>query len=122
MLESWYMSDENFPGDDDSHGGSDSGTQVLERTQTKPKNKKPSLYKVMVLNDDYTPMDFVVHVLERYFHKTRDEATGIMLNVHHEGVGICGVYTYEVAETKVMQVMEFARQHQHPLQCVMERE
>ncbi len=122
MLESWYMSDEKFSGDDDSHDGSDSSTQVLERTQTKPKNKRPSLYKVMVLNDDYTPMDFVVHVLERYFHKTRDEATSIMLNVHHEGVGICGVYTYEVAETKVMQVMEFARQHQHPLQCVMERE
>jgi len=116
------MSNEKFSGDDDYHGGSDSGAQVLERTQTKPKNKKPSLYKVMVLNDDYTPMDFVVHILERYFHKNRDEATSIMLNVHHEGVGICGVYTYEVAETKVMQVMEFARQHQHPLQCVMERE
>lgn len=116
------MSDEkNFP-DGDSHDGSDSGTQVLERPQTKPKAKRPSLYKVMVLNDDYTPMDFVVHILERYFHKTREEATGIMLKVHHEGVGVCGVYTYEVAETKVMQVMEFARQHQHPLQCVMERE
>lgn len=122
MLESWYMSDENNSADDDFHDGSDSGAQVLERPQTKPKAKRPSLYKVMVLNDDYTPMDFVVHVLERYFHKNRDEATGIMLKVHHEGVGLCGVYTYEVAETKVMQVMEFARQHQHPLQCVMERE
>lgn len=116
------MSDDEKKHDDNFHGDSDSGTQVLERTQTKPKNKRPSLYKVMVLNDDYTPMDFVVHILERYFHKTRDEATSIMLNVHHEGVGVCGVYTYEVAETKVMQVMEFARQHQHPLQCVMERE
>lgn len=122
MPESWYMGEENNPADDSYHGGSDSGTQVLERTQTKPKNKRPSLYKVMVLNDDYTPMDFVVHILERYFHKNRDEATSIMLSVHHEGVGVCGVYTYEVAETKVMQVMEFARQHQHPLQCVMERE
>jgi len=77
---------------------------------------------VLILNDDYTPMEFVVHVLERYFHKNRDEATSIMLRVHHEGVGLCGTYTYEVAETKVMQVMEYARQHQHPLQCVMERE
>lgn len=122
MLESWRLSAGDEHDDDSFHGGSDSGAQVLERTETKPKNKRPSLYKVMVLNDDYTPMDFVVHVLERYFHKNRDEATSIMLKVHHEGVGICGVYTYEVAETKVMQVMEFARQHQHPLQCVMERE
>lgn len=122
MLESWRLSAGDDRNDDDFHGNSDSGTQVLERTETKPKNKRPSLYKVMVLNDDYTPMDFVVHILERYFHKNRDEATSIMLKVHHEGVGVCGVYTYEVAETKVMQVMEFARQHQHPLQCVMERE
>lgn len=116
------MSDEEIFGSENSDNDSGFGTQVLERTQTKPKAKRPSLYKVMVLNDDYTPMDFVVHILERYFHKTRDEATSIMLSVHHEGVGVCGVYTYEVAETKVMQVMEFARQHQHPLQCVMERE
>lgn len=98
------------------------GVQVLEKPVIKPKNRRPSLYKVLLLNDDYTPMDFVIHVLERYFHKNRDEATSIMLNVHREGVGICGVYTYEVAETKVMQVMEFARQSQHPLQCVMEKE
>jgi ATP-dependent Clp protease adaptor protein ClpS len=91
-------------------------------TKTRPKTKKPSLYKVLLLNDDYTPMEFVVHVLERFFNKGREEATRIMLHVHHKGVGICGVFTYEVAETKVAQVMDFARQHQHPLQCTMEKE
>jgi len=91
-------------------------------TKTRPKTKKPSLYKVLLLNDDYTPMEFVVHVLERFFNKGREEATRIMLHVHHKGVGICGVYTYEVAETKVAQVMDFSRQNQHPLQCTMEKE
>ena len=91
-------------------------------TKTRPKTKKPSLYKVLLLNDDYTPMEFVVHVLERYFNKGREEATRIMLHVHHKGVGVCGVYTYEVAETKVTQVMDFSRQHGHPLQCTLEKE
>jgi ATP-dependent Clp protease adaptor protein ClpS len=91
-------------------------------TKTRPKTKRPSLYKVLLLNDDYTPMEFVVYVLERFFNKNSDEATRIMLHVHQKGVGICGVYTYEVAETKVTQVMSFARQHQHPLQCTMEKE
>jgi ATP-dependent Clp protease adaptor protein ClpS len=91
-------------------------------TGTAPKTKKPSLYKVLLLNDDYTPMEFVVHVLERIFNKGREEATRIMLHVHQKGIGICGVYTFEVAETKVTQVMDFARQHQHPLQCTMEKE
>ena len=91
-------------------------------TKTRPKTKKPSLYKVLILNDDYTPMEFVVHVLERYFHKNRDEATKIMWHVHQKGVGVCGVFTYEVAETKVAQVMDLARQNQHPLQCRMEKE
>ena len=91
-------------------------------TRTAPKTKKPSLYKVLLLNDDYTPMEFVVHVLERIFNKGREEATRIMLHVHQKGIGICGVYTFEVAETKVTQVMDFARQHQHPLQCTMEKE
>ncbi len=91
-------------------------------TRTKPKTKKPRLYKVLLLNDDYTPMEFVVHVLERFFGKGREEATRIMLHVHQKGVGICGVYSYEIAETKVTQVMDFARQHQHPLQCIMEQE
>jgi len=91
-------------------------------TKTRPKTKKPSLYKVLLLNDDYTPMEFVVHVLERFFHKNRDEATRIMWHVHQKGVGVCGVFTYEVAETKVAQVMDLARQNQHPLQCRMEKE
>lgn len=98
----------------------DSGTGIV--TKTKTKTKKPSLYRVLLLNDDYTPMEFVVYILERFFNKGRDEATRIMLHVHQKGVGVCGVYTYEVAETKVTQVMNFARQHQHPLQCTMEKE
>jgi ATP-dependent Clp protease adaptor protein ClpS len=77
---------------------------------------------VLLLNDDFTPMEFVVHVVEQFFHKNRQEATTIMLHVHRRGVGICGVYTYEVAETKVNQVVDFARQNQHPLQCTMEKE
>ncbi|MCB9945017.1 MAG: ATP-dependent Clp protease adapter ClpS [Geminicoccaceae bacterium] len=91
-------------------------------TKTKTKTQRPSLYKVLLLNDDYTPMEFVVLVLERFFSKSREDATQIMLHVHHKGVGICGVYTFEVAETKVAQVIEFARQNQHPLQCAMEKE
>ncbi len=91
-------------------------------TKTRPKTKKPSLYRVLLLNDDYTPMEFVVHVLQKYFGKGREEAQRIMLAVHHKGSGICGVYTYEVAETKVTQVIDFARQHGHPLQCTMEKE
>ena len=97
------------------------GTDTGVVTKTKPKTKRPSLYRVLLLNDDYTPMEFVVHVLERFFQKGRDEATQIMLHVHQNGVGECGVYTFEVAETKVTQVMDFARKHQHPLQCVMEK-
>ncbi len=107
------------PGQDGEDEGEDRTGLV---TKTRPKTKRPSLYKVLLLNDDYTPMEFVVHVLERFFNKNRDEATNIMLHVHHKGVGICGVYTYEVAETKVTQVTDFARQHQHPLQCTMEKE
>ncbi len=98
----------------------DQSTGVV--VKTKPRTRKPSLYKVLMLNDDYTPMEFVVHVLERFFAKNRDEATRIMMHVHRRGVGICGVFTYEVAETKVTQVMDFARQHQHPLQCTLEKE
>ncbi len=100
-------------------GGNDSGTAVITRTRTQ--TKKPNLYRVLLLNDDYTPMEFVIVVLQRYFNKTADEATHIMLHVHRNGVGECGVFTYEVAETKVTQVMDFARKHQHPLQCVMEK-
>ncbi len=97
----------------------DSGADVITRTKTKV--KKPNLYRVLILNDDYTPMEFVVHILERFFKKTQEEATQIMLHVHNTGVGQCGVFTYEIAETKVTQVMDFARKNQHPLQCVMEK-
>jgi ATP-dependent Clp protease adaptor protein ClpS len=110
-----YMQDEK-----DGQGDSGNrGTSVI--TRTKAKTKKPNLYRVLLLNDDYTPMDFVIHILERFFQKDREAATRIMLHVHNHGVGECGVFTYEVAETKVSQVMDFARQHQHPLQCVMEK-
>ena len=100
-------------------GGEAPGSAVI--TRTKPQTKRPAMYRVLVLNDDYTPMEFVVHVLERFFNKDREAATRIMLHVHHHGVGECGIFTYEVAETKVTQVMDFARKHQHPLQCVMEK-
>src|SRR5215813_8351128 len=95
------------------------GTAVI--TKTKPQTKRPNLYRVLLLNDDYTPMEFVVLVLERFFNKDREAATRIMLHVHHHGIGECGIFTYEIAETKVTQVMDFARKHQHPLQCVMEK-
>jgi ATP-dependent Clp protease adaptor protein ClpS len=100
--------------------GGNPTTGVVVRT--KPKTRKPSLYRVVMLNDDYTPMEFVVLVLERVFGKGNDEAIKIMLHVHQKGVGICGVFTYEVAETKVTQVMDLAQQHQHPLQCTLEKE
>ncbi|MGO1118108.1 ATP-dependent Clp protease adapter ClpS [Rhodovibrionaceae bacterium A322] len=109
------MSDER---DNDGNRDGDSGVVL----QSKPKTKKPSLYKVLMLNDDYTPMEFVIHVLESFFGKTPDEATEIMLHVHRRGIGICGVFTYEIAETKVTQVVEYARKHQHPLQCTLEKE
>lgn len=113
------MSDDSSDGDDN---GNDDGGKTGLVTKTRPKTKKPSLYKVLLLNDDYTPMEFVVQVLKRYFGKSQEEATRIMLHVHHKGVGVCGVFTYEIAETKVTQVMDFSRQHDHPLQCTMEKE
>lgn len=106
-------------GDDGDDGRDGAGTGIVTRTRTR--TKRPSLYRVLLLNDDYTPMEFVVHVLERFFNKSREEATRIMMHVHQHGVGECGVFTYEVAETKVTMVMDFARKHQHPLQCVMEK-
>ena len=90
--------------------------------KTRPVTKKPSMYKVVMLNDDYTPMEFVVMVLQRFFRKSQEEATKIMLHVHQRGVGICGVYTLEVAETKATQVMDLARKNQHPLQMQIEKE
>ena len=103
----------------DGGDGGDGGTGVV--VQSRPKTKKPAMYKVLMLNDDYTPMEFDVHVLERFFNKSREEATTIMLHVHRRGVGICGVFSYEIAETKVTQVMDFARRNQHPLQCILEK-
>jgi ATP-dependent Clp protease adaptor protein ClpS len=112
-------------GNEDGEGGAPGDG---ERRQTgvllkpRPRTKKPAMYKVLLLNDDYTPMDFVIYILERFFNKNRQEATDIMLHVHRRGVGVCGVFTYEVAETKVNQVMDFARANEQPLQCTMEKE
>lgn len=105
-------------GEDGPHTERQTGLLLKPRART----KKPSLYKVLLLNDDYTPMEFVVLILERFFNKNREEATEVMLHVHRRGVGVCGIYTYEIAETKVNQVMDFARANEQPLQCTMEKE
>lgn len=107
----WIMSNEN---DDDS--------DVSVVLATRPKTKRPPLYKVLLLNDDYTPMEFVVAVLERFFNMSSAQSFEIMLTVHKKGVAVVGVFSHEIAETKVAQVMDFARRHEHPLQCTMERE
>jgi ATP-dependent Clp protease adaptor protein ClpS len=106
-------------GEPDKDGGG-AGTDVVAQTRTRV--KKPSMYKVLLLNDDYTPMDFVILVLQKFFHKNHHDAVEIMMQVHRKGTGVCGVYTYEVAETKVALVMQFSLQHEHPLQCTMERD
>jgi ATP-dependent Clp protease adaptor protein ClpS len=108
-------------GGNDKRRGEDEGQGTAVITRVKPQTKRPNLYRVLLLNDDYTPMEFVVLILEKFFNRDREDATRIMLHVHQHGVGECGVYTYEVAETKVTQVMDFSRKHQHPLQCVMEK-
>ena len=108
------------PGDEDS-GKPDGAGQVGLATKPKAKPKKPSQYKVLLLNDDYTPMEFVVIVLKRFFRMDLEQATRVMLHVHQRGVGVCGIFPYEVAETKVNQVMDFARENQHPLQCTLEK-
>jgi ATP-dependent Clp protease adaptor protein ClpS len=108
-------------GQDDDPFVNDGDGQVGVATRTRTKSKKPSQYKVLMLNDDYTPMEFVVMVLKRFFRMDLEQATRVMLHVHQRGVGVCGVYPYEVAETKVTQVMDFARQNQHPLQCTLEK-
>ena len=100
----------------------DDGSDVGVRVETKPKTQKPPLYKVLLLNDDFTPMEFVVHVLERFFGLSHAHAFELMLTVHKKGVAVVGVFSFEIAETKVAQVMEFAQRHQHPLQCTMEKE
>lgn len=108
--------------DDGEQGGDNDGeSRVGLATKTRTKPKKPSQYKVLLLNDDYTPMEFVVIVLKRFFRMDMEEATRVMLHVHQKGVGVCGIFPYEVAETKVNQVMDFARQNQHPLQCTLEK-
>ena len=107
----------NMSGDD---GGRDGDASVL--TKTRSRTQRPPMYKVMLLNDDYTPMEFVVHVLERFFGMNHAQAFEIMLTVHKKGLAVVGVFSFEVAETKVAQVMDFARRHQHPLQCTMEKE
>jgi ATP-dependent Clp protease adaptor protein ClpS len=101
------------PGDESS---------VATRTKTRTRTQRPPLYKVLLLNDDYTPMEFVVHVLERFFGMSHAQAFEIMLTVHKRGLAVVGVFSFEVAETKVAQVMDFARRHQHPLQCTLEKE
>ncbi|MBM3515193.1 MAG: ATP-dependent Clp protease adapter ClpS [Alphaproteobacteria bacterium] len=112
------MSDQRNDNNNNNDGRPNTGVVI----KTRPKVKKPSMYKVLMLNDDYTPMEFVVHVLEKFFAKSTEEATKIMLHVHQRGVGVCGVFTFEVAETKVNQVMDLARKNQHPLQCTLEKE
>ena len=108
-----------FAADGDQDNGTGSEVGIATKTRTKP--KKPSQYKVLMLNDDYTPMEFVVMVLKRFFGMDLEQATRVMLHVHQRGVGVCGIFPYEVAETKVNQVMDFARQNQHPLQCTLEK-
>ena len=114
-------SDDDTPYSPDDGEGAPKEDQGL-LVKARPETKKPSMYKVLLLNDDYTPMEFVVHVLESIFGKSRQESTDIMLHVHRRGVGVCGIFTFEVAETKVTQVMDYARANEQPLQCTMERE
>ena len=107
--------------DEPQDGNDDPGTGLGVATRTRSKTKQPSLYKVLMLNDDYTPMEFVVLCLQRFFRMSIEDATRVMLHVHQKGVGVCGIFSYEVAETKVTQVMDFARSQQHPLQCTLEK-
>ena len=107
--------------DGEGDGHSDGQGQIGIDTKTRAKPKKPSQFKVLMLNDDYTPMEFVVMVLKRFFSMDLEQATRVMLHVHQRGVGVCGIFPYEIAETKVNQVMDFARQNQHPLQCTLEK-
>ncbi len=115
----WFLT-EMIKGNDKQSNDDDNDIGVSVATKTK--TKKPSMWRVVLLNDDYTPMEFVVHVLQSFFGMDEHSAAQVMLHVHHKGVGVCGVFTYEVAETKVAQVIEYARNNQHPLQCTMEKE
>jgi ATP-dependent Clp protease adaptor protein ClpS len=107
--------------EDGDRGGRPGDGQVGIATRTRTRPKKPSMFKVLMLNDDYTPMEFVVMVLKRYFSMDIDQATQVMLHVHQRGVGVCGIFPYEIAETKVNQVMDFADKNQHPLRCTLEK-
>ena len=108
------MDENNKPDDNDNNGN--------VKLETNPKTKIPALYRVLMMNDDYTPMEFVIEVLEKFFQKNREEATQIMLHVHQRGVGVCGLYAYDLAETKAIQVMNYARKFEHPLQVQLEKE
>ncbi len=121
MNDTYYvtMAGAATPGGSDNDDGSESERGVA--TKVRPKTKKPSMYRVLLMNDDYTPMEFVVTVLMGIFQKSPEEATRIMLNVHKTGIGTCGVYTFEIAETKVGQVMDAAKRDNHPLQCTLEK-
>tara|TARA_R110002020_G_scaffold308435_7_gene524108 strand:- start:1158 stop:1523 length:366 start_codon:yes stop_codon:yes gene_type:complete len=117
MIPLWLSGPEDGVGDDDESGAPERGVA----TKVRPKTKKPSMYRVLLMNDDYTPMEFVVSILMGIFKKTQEEATQVMLQVHQSGMGTCGVYTFEIAETKVTQVMDAAKRNQHPLQCTLEK-
>ena len=116
-LRAIHLGPDGDEGGADTPGGPERGVAVKERAKT----KKPSMYRVILMNDDYTPMEFVVHILMSVFGHTQEESTRIMLNVHRNGIGVCGIYTFEIAETKVSQVMDQARRNQHPLQCTLEK-
>ena len=114
------MSDQNNNPKQPNYNDDVNGTGLALKPRIR--TKKPAMYKVLLLNDDYTPMEFVVYVLEHYFNKSNDEATQVMLHVHQRGVGVCGIFTFEIAETKVSQVMDLARKNDHPLQCTIEKD
>lgn len=121
MMNNPALAEQTIRAADDSDGEDGGRHQIGLATKTRAKSKKPSQFKVLLLNDDYTPMEFVVIVLKRFFQMDLDAATRVMLHVHQKGVGVCGVFSYEIAETKVNQVMDFAKQNQHPLQCTLEK-
>ncbi len=117
-FKTYYLT--NMANEDQNNNNNDDFQRGL-LLDTKPKTKKPSMYNVLLLNDDYTPMEFVVMVLEKIFNKKQEEATQIMLHVHKNGIGVCGTFTYEVAESKCKSVMDIAKKNEHPLQCTMEK-
>lgn len=114
-----WLHEDNDMTDDESKNVGGQSQLILD---TRPRTKKPSMYKVVMLNDDFTPMEFVVHVLQQFFGRSGSEATKIMMNVHQHGVGVCGVYSFEVAESKAQKTMQYARQNEHPLQLQLEKE